>query len=87
MAKIPVTIYTLPNCVQCNQTKRMFDNLGIEYTVIDLQEHPEQLEAFKEKGLMAAPIVTTDTKVWSGFRHGKIKSLADHIASMNRGDK
>lgn len=84
MPKIPVTVYTTPNCVQCNQTKRMMDTLGIDYSVVDLAEHPEKLAEFKEQGFMAAPIVTTDSKTWSGFRHGKIKSLAEYIASMEK---
>lgn len=85
MAKIPVTVYHIgPSCVQCNQTKRMMDNLGIIYDQVDLREHPAQMEAFKAQGLLSAPIVTTDTKVWSGFRHTKIHSLANYIFSQER---
>jgi glutaredoxin-like protein NrdH len=84
MAKIPVTIYTTPNCVQCNQTKKLMDKLGIIYTTVDLTEHPEKLAEFKQQGLMAAPIVTTDVKVWSGFKYEKINSLATYIKSMER---
>ena len=85
MPKIPVTVYHIgPTCVQCNQTKRMMDNLGIEYVQVDLREHPDILEGFKAEGLSSAPIVTTDTKRWSGFRYEKIKSLAAFIASQSR---
>jgi len=85
MPKIPVTVYHIgPDCVQCNQTKRMMDNLGIQYVEVDLREHPDILEAFKSEGLQAAPIVTTDIKKWSGFRYEKIKSLATYIASQSR---
>lgn len=79
MPKIPVTVYSTPSCVQCMMTKKQFDKLGIEYTEVDLTEHPEKVAEFKEQGLMAAPIVTTDTKVWSGFKPGKIQSLANHL--------
>jgi glutaredoxin-like protein NrdH len=85
MPKIPVTVYHIgPSCVQCNQTKRMMDNLGIEYVQVDLREHPDILEGFKAEGLSSAPIVTTDIKKWSGFRYEKIKSLATYIASQSR---
>lgn len=77
--KIPVTVWSTPNCVQCMMTKREFDKRGIEYVSMDLTEHPDQLEAFKEAGLLQAPIVTTDVKVWSGFRLDKIKSLASYL--------
>lgn len=84
MPKIPVTVYTTPNCVQCNQTKTMMSKLGIIFTEVDLSKNPHKLEEFKEQGFMSAPIVTTDIKIWSGFRHSKIVSLHDYIKSMEK---
>lgn len=84
MPKIPVTVYTTSNCVQCMQTKKTMDKYGIHYSEVSLEENPALLEQFKAAGHLSAPIVTTDIKVWSGFRLAKIKSLADHINS-NRG--
>lgn len=84
MAKIPVTVYTKSNCVQCEQTKKQFDKLGIEYSEVNLEENLDKLEEFKARGLMAAPIVTTDIKEWSGFRLDKIAGLAGHLKSMER---
>jgi len=77
-----VTIWTLPSCVQCEMTKKQMDKLGINYEVQSLEENPLVLEGFKAQGLMSAPIVTTDTKAWSGFRLDKIQSLARHIKSL-----
>ncbi|CAB4152709.1 GrxC Glutaredoxin and related proteins [uncultured Caudovirales phage] len=84
MTKVPVTVYTLPNCVQCVQTKRQFDKLGIDYAEVNLEDHPDKVAEFTTQGLTAAPIVTTDVKVWSGFRIGKIESLANYIRSIER---
>lgn len=81
MAKIPVTVYTTPNCVQCMMTKKQFDKLGIVYTEVDLSERPDKLAEFKELGYLAAPIITTDTKIWSGFKLNKIHSLANFLFS------
>ena len=78
----PVTVYTTTNCVQCMSTKRQFDKYGIEYTEIPLDTVPEKLAEFKEAGYLTAPIVTTDTKIWSGFRLEKIKNLANYIDSI-----
>jgi glutaredoxin-like protein NrdH len=64
-------------------TKRMMDSKGIRYESMDLTEHPDKLEEFKAKGLLQAPIVETDTKVWSGFRHDKITSLASYLLGEN----
>jgi glutaredoxin-like protein NrdH len=60
-------------------TKKQMDKLGIKYEEQSLEDNPLVLEGFKAQGLLAAPIVTTDTKAWSGFRIDKIKSLASHL--------
>lgn len=74
-----IKVWSTPNCVQCMQTKKQFDKLGIKYESLDLTEHPGKLEEFKALGLLQAPIVETDIKVWSGFRLDKIKSLENYL--------
>lgn len=76
---IDVTVYTLPSCVQCESTKRMMKANGIEFTEVPLQDHPDKAKEFMDQGYTTAPIVTTDIKVWSGFRYEKIKSLAQYL--------
>ena len=80
-----VTIWTKSMCVQCDMTKKQFERLGIAYEEQSLEENPLVLEGFKAQGLLAAPIVTTDTKAWSGFRLDKIQSLDRYLKS--HGDK
>ena len=79
-----IIVWTTSTCVQCTQTKRQFDKLGIAYVEKSLEEHPEQLEAFKAQGLLQAPIVQTDRKLWSGFRLDKIKSLHSFLFGENK---
>jgi glutaredoxin-like protein NrdH len=74
-----ITLWTLPNCVQCDNTKRQLDKRGIQYEVRELNRNPKALERFKELGLLAAPIIETDSKRWSGFRLDKINSLDVHL--------
>lgn len=74
-----VTVWVLPNCVQCNQTKREMDKRGIIYEVRELNRNPRAVERFKELGLISAPIVETDKYKWSGFRLERIKSLEHHL--------
>jgi glutaredoxin-like protein NrdH len=64
-------------------TKRTFDKLGIRYDEMALEQHPEKLAEFKSMGYLAAPIVVTDRKIWSGFRLEKIKSLHNYLFSEN----
>lgn len=73
-----VTVYTLPVCVQCNQTKKLMDREGIEYDTVDLTTVPDVAARFKEDGLLQAPIVVVgnDGRRWTGFRPDLIKELA-----------
>jgi glutaredoxin-like protein NrdH len=72
-----VIVYTNPNCVQCEQTKRFLDKEGIEYTVENLQsdDNYEKLVEFVNQGFKAAPIVVTDTETWSGFKPDKLGAI------------
>ena len=74
-----ITIGELPNCVQCIQTKREFDKLGIRYQVRQLNRSPKAVERFREMGLISAPIVESDDRRWSGFRINRIRSLQKHL--------
>lgn len=79
-----ITVWTKSNCVACVQSKKLMDKLAIRYVEMNLEEHPDTLQAFIEQGYTAAPIVVTDRKVWSGFRMDKIKSLANYLHSEER---
>lgn len=72
-----VVVYTKPNCVQCDQTKRFLDKAGIEYSTEDIttEENSAQLAYFQAEGFSAAPIVVTDIGTWSGFQVDKLKGL------------
>jgi glutaredoxin-like protein NrdH len=72
-----ITVWELPNCVQCNQTKREFDKRGIIYTTRKLT--PKAVDRFLNLGLTSAPIVETDDRRWSGFRLNRIESLDNHL--------
>ncbi len=72
-----ITVWELPNCVQCNQTKREFDKRGIIYKTRKLT--PKAVDRFLNLGLTSAPIVETDDRRWSGFRLNRIESLDNHL--------
>ncbi len=74
------TVYTKPNCVQCDMTKRLMDKIGVEYTTVDIVENPEELDKLIKMGYRAAPVVvvTSETSIesWAGFQPEKITALA-----------
>lgn len=65
-----VTIYTRPDCGDCERTKKLLDKLDVTYTEIGISE-----AAPPPEGFLKAPIVVTDSGSWSGFRYDKIKAL------------
>ena len=70
-----VTVYTKPNCVQCDATKRWLTKNDIPFETKDIMEDPELTQQFVDQGFMSAPVVTTDHDAWSGFRVSKLEGL------------
>lgn len=73
-----ITVWTKSNCSQCTMTKRHMTRMGLEYVEADLETSPEQLQEFKDAGLLQAPIVVLgqDGRRWAGFRPDLIDELA-----------
>ena len=72
-----VTVYTKPNCVQCEATKRLMDKLEIKYDTVDITQNISAYDLLIEKGYRAAPVVITDDDSWAGFNPDKINGLVD----------
>lgn len=68
-------VYTKPACVQCEQTKRMLDKNGTEYTTIDITQDQEAYDMIVKMGFMSAPVVISGDQSWAGFQPDKINSL------------
>ncbi|MDN5669913.1 MAG: glutaredoxin family protein [Renibacterium salmoninarum] len=73
--KTAITVYTKPECVQCNQTKAMLNRRGIPYTTVDITTDKVALDYIKTTlGYRAAPVVVAwpetlvDPIDWNGFR-------------------
>ena len=71
-----ITVFSKPNCVQCDATYRALKKSGLEYTVVDITQDAEALENVKSLGYVQAPVVFADGEHWSGFRPDRIKALA-----------
>lgn len=70
-----VSIYTKSNCVNCDRSKALMNDLGIEYNEISIEADPAVLEFLKSEGYMQAPVLMTDEDTWTGFNPEKIKAL------------
>lgn len=71
-----VTVYTKPNCSDCEKTKADLSATGIEFKTIDIFANKAELKKIKELGFRNAPVVMTDTgDKWSGYRPEKISAL------------
>jgi glutaredoxin-like protein NrdH len=71
-----ITVYSLPACVQCIQTKKLLEREGYEFSEVMLSEDDSAAEKVKALGYQSAPVVIAGDKHWSGFRPDIIMSLA-----------
>jgi glutaredoxin-like protein NrdH len=70
-----VTVYTKPNCVQCEATKRHLNKNGISYDTVDITQDISAYDKLIDLGYRAAPVVITDNDSWAGYNPDKIDSL------------
>lgn len=77
-----ITVYTKPNCVQCNATYRALDKAGITYQTVDVTVDAQALSQVKALGYAQAPVVVAGEDHWSGFRPDKIKGLVAAVEAI-----
>lgn len=70
-----ITVYSNPNCVQCEQTKKYLTLKGIAFETRMIADSPDLMPLIEEKGYKAAPVVVTSNDSWSGFRLDKLAGL------------
>nr|WP_181715727.1 glutaredoxin family protein [Cryobacterium sp.]QJS06104.1 NrdH-redoxin [Cryobacterium sp.] len=73
-----ITVYTKPECNNCDQTKRRLNKHGIEYTTVDVTEDAAAREFVTDRlGYRQMPVVVVDENThWSGFRIDALDKLA-----------
>ena len=72
-----ITVYTMPNCVQCEQSKRYLDTKQVEYSVVDISEDSKAYEFVTSLGYKSAPIIVAGNDHWSGFRLERLNGIVD----------
>lgn len=78
-----ITVYSKPECVQCNATKRALDKQGLDYEVIDVSVDAAALEYVKSLGYLQAPVVMAGDQHWAGYRPDLIKKVAKQALAVN----
>ena len=71
-----ITVYTKPNCQQCNFTKNFINDNGIEAEFIDVTKDEHALAEMKALGYTNLPVVYVDENThWFGFRPDELEKL------------
>lgn len=71
-----ITVYSKPDCQQCNATYRFLNTLGIDHRIVDLTTDAVAFDYVKSLGYQQAPVVVAGDKHWSGFRPDLLDELA-----------
>ncbi|NKR28872.1 glutaredoxin-like protein NrdH [Rhodococcus hoagii] len=76
-----ITVYTKPDCQQCNATCRALDKRGLDYAVVDVTEDADARDYVSGLGYLQAPVVVAGDQHWSGFRPDRVKALPEPRAA------
>ena len=71
-----MSLYSTPQCMQCNFTKHYFEKNTVEFTVKDVFESEEALAEVKELGFQSLPVIVADgVEPFFGFRPDLLEKL------------
>lgn len=76
-----LTVYSKPNCMQCEMTKIWLNQNKIPFETVDTKANPEAFELLKHYGYSSLPVVVIDDefdnpdKAWAGFQIDKLEEL------------
>lgn len=72
-----ITVYSKPNCMQCDFTKKYLDDKGINYATLDVFSDEDALNRIKSMGFQSLPVVEVDgEEPFNGFRPDLLAKLA-----------
>ena len=76
-----ITVYSKPNCMQCEMTKMWLTQNNIPFEAVDIEANPGALELLKHYGYSSLPVVAIDdelsdeSKTCAGFQIEKLEAL------------
>lgn len=82
-----ITVYSQPNCVQCNATYRTLDKADLDYEVVDVAPGTEAHAFITGLGHLRAPVVVVReagevVDNWSGFNPDKLAEWMPKIPAL-----
>lgn len=73
----PVIVYSKPNCMQCNFTKKYLEDKGIPYEIKDIEQNEGAIDEVKSLGFSSLPVVLAEgIEAFNGFRPDMLNQLA-----------
>ena len=76
MTQKTIIVYSKPNCMQCNFTKKYLEDKGVPYEVKDIFESEEALNEVKELGFSSVPVISVEGQdAFNGFRPDLLDQL------------
>lgn len=76
-----LTVYSKPNCIQCEMTKMWLTQNKIPFEAVDIEANPGAFELIKHYGYSSLPVVSIDdelsdeSKTWMKFQIDKLEAL------------
>ena len=71
-----VVVYTTPNCVQCDMTKKILSRDEVDFSEVDISTDSEAHDYVTSLGYKQSPVVVVNDEIhWSVFRMDKIAAL------------
>ena len=76
-----LTVYSRPNCMQCEMTKMWLRQNDIPFEAVDIEANPGAFELLKHYEYSSLPVVAIDdelsdeSKTWAGFQIEKLEAL------------
>ena len=75
-----IIVYSKPNCMQCECTKRWLHETGIPYTAYDVTKNERCVNRVIQLGYQNLPVVYVDKKRhWFGFRPDLMEELKEGL--------
>ena len=63
-----ITIYSKPNCMACNFSKKYLEDKGVEFKEINVFEDDKALAILRDKGFSQMPVVDVNGEFHTGFQ-------------------
>ena len=63
-----VTVYSKPNCMACNFTKKYLNDKGVKFDEIDVFKDAEALAMLRDEGYSQMPVVVINGEFHTGFQ-------------------